>query len=241
MTWSAEDVVLWSDMAIVVANKPAGLLVIRGGFASEPYLAHVLEASFGRLWVVHRLDRETSGVVVFARCAAAHRDLNTQFQERDVAKLYHALVVGVPPWDQLEVDLALRRDGDRRHRTVVDAQGKPSLTQFRILEQLGGYALLEAVPRTGRTHQIRAHLFAIGYPIVGDGLYGGGAEQSSATFPGEGEGKEGTGPPLIARCALHALSITFAHPSTGERLAFSAPYPDDLARALTRLGANVRD
>lgn len=235
MTWTPDELVLWSDEVMLVANKPAGLLAIRGGYGTDPYLTQILEPAFGRLWVVHRLDRETSGVVAFARAAAAHRELNTQFQERDVGKVYHALVVGVPPWQEVQVDFPLRRDGDRRHRTVVDARGKPSLTHLAVLGRLPGYALLEAVPRTGRTHQIRAHLSALGYPIVGDRLYGGGAELLlSALYPHR-EGTEAADQVLIARTALHALSITLTHPRSGKVVRFSAPYPDDLSRAVQAL------
>jgi tRNA pseudouridine32 synthase/23S rRNA pseudouridine746 synthase len=236
VTWTSEKLVLWSDDSLVVANKPAGLLAIRGGFGEEPYLAQILESDLGRLWIVHRLDRETSGVIVFARSAAAHRDLNTQFQERDIAKIYHALTVGVPLWKGTQVDLALRRDGDRRHRTVVDtADGRPSLTLLTVLERFPRFALLEARPRTGRTHQIRAHLRAIGFPIVGDALYGGGSElllsmvRSGQEVPKTGDRV------LIARAALHALSIAFAHPQTGKVMRFSAPYPDDMSCTLQAL------
>jgi tRNA pseudouridine32 synthase/23S rRNA pseudouridine746 synthase len=241
VSWRAEDLVLWSDEAIVVANKPAGLLVIRGGFAPEPYLAQILEAAFGRLWVVHRVDRDTSGVVVFARSAAAHRELNTQFEARDVAKVYHALVVGVPPWDERQVDLPLRRDGDRRHRTVVDTRGKPSSTRLKVLERLRGHALLEALPRTGRTHQIRAHLSALGHPVLGDELYGGEPKIAQAEFSRSGEGAVGANHILIARSALHALSITLAHPTGGETRHFSAPYPEDFSRTLSALRKAARD
>jgi RluA family pseudouridine synthase len=219
-----------------VANKPAGLLAIRGGFGQEPYLAQILEPDLGRLWIVHRLDRETSGVIVFARTAAAHRDLNAQFEGRGVVKLYHALTVGVPSWQERQVDLPLRRDGDRRHRTVVDAiHGRPSLTHLAVLERFRGFALLEATPRTGRTHQIRAHLRVIGLPIVGDALYGGGSELLLSMLRSEPP-KVGTSDcVLIARTALHALSISFAHPKTGEPMQFTAPYPEDMSRALRAL------
>ena len=173
------DWVLHIDEALLVVNKPAGLPTLPDGYqADAPYLVGLLQEAFGRLWVVHRLDRETSGVLVLARTADAHRVLNLQFQEHEIAEIYHALVVGKPMWEERTVNLPFRADGDRRHRTVIDrAHGKPSTTNFRVLERLGNYTLIEAQPKTGRPHQIRAHLAAERLPLVGDQLYasqGGG-------------------------------------------------------------------
>ena len=224
------DLVLWSDESLVVVNKPAGLLTIPGGFQPEPHLKEILEPAFGRLWIVHRLDRETSGVLALARSADAHRALNTQFQEHTTAKVYHALVGGTPKWDQTTVDAPLLPNGDRRHRTVVPrddraGKAKPALTECRVLERYrvslvrDEYTLLEVIPRTGRTHQIRAHLAYLGLPIVGDKLYGA----------------RGIEPPLIARTALHAVSLALRHPLTGESMRFEAPYPEDMVAALRQL------
>ncbi|MBN1640671.1 MAG: RluA family pseudouridine synthase [Anaerolineae bacterium] len=219
------------DEAIVVVDKPAGLLVIRGGYVQDPYLTQLLEPTFGRLWVVHRLDRDTSGVLVLARSAAAHRALNAQFEQRRVHKVYHALVVGAPTWTEQTVDLPLRRDGDRRHRTVVDLlRGKHAVTRFRVLERFGCCALVEALPMTGRTHQIRAHLAALGLPLAGDPLYHVPRDHPAASAAGGG-----AQPPLIARTALHALALTFYHPSSGEETTCRAPYPADLSAAIDRL------
>ena len=167
--------VLWSDGALLVVDKPAGLPTLPDGYNPQaPHLKRLLEPEYGRLWIVHRLDRSTSGVIVLARTVQAHRALNAQFQEHTVEKIYHAIVTGAPDWEETAIDLPLRADGDRRHRTVVDAQGgKPAVTHLRVLERFAGYSLVEAVPHTGRAHQVRAHLLAAGFPLVGDALYGG--------------------------------------------------------------------
>ena len=217
---------IYADEALLVIHKPAGLPTLPDGYHPDaPHVRSVLEPEYGRLWIVHRLDRETSGVLVLARSAQAHRALNTQFAQHQAAKVYHALCQGNPDWQEKTVSLPLRPDGDRRHRTVVDPQaGKPAVTHLRVLELFAGCALVEARPETGRTHQIRAHLAAAGLPIAADRLYGTGEEQ----------------PPLLARLGLHAFSLEFAHPLSGEKVRFTAPYPEDFAAALDRLRAAGR-
>lgn len=230
MQMNPNDWVLWSDDALVVINKPAGLPTLPDGYdRSAPHVKSVLVPLFGPLWIVHRLDRETSGVLLLARSASAHRALNTEFDQRRVSKIYHALVVGSPAWETKTIALPLRPNGDRRHRTVVDrAKGKPAITELRVLERFGGYALLEAAPKTGRTHQIRAHLAAEGFPIVFDELYGGGKE-----LPAPGL----TLAPALARMGLHAYSLAVTHPLSGQSFSIEAPYPEDMASALARLRA----
>lgn len=221
--------VIYSDQDILVVDKPAGLLSLPDGYDhSLPYLAAVLMPEFGRLWVVHRLDRDTSGVMVLARSPEAHRSLNEQFESRRTEKIYHAIVVGSPTWETIGVDLPLRVDGDRRHRTVIDREaGKPAFTGMRCLERFRGYTLIEAQPHTGYTHQIRAHLAAIGHPIAGDTLYNRRrVKPEQLIIPG------------LPRVALHARSLTFDHPISGERLSFVASYPIDFERALDRLRSN---
>jgi 23S rRNA-/tRNA-specific pseudouridylate synthase len=124
---------------------------------------------------VHRLDKDTSGVLLLAKTAQAYRALNLQFQQRQVRKTYHALVAGKPAWQERWVRLPLRSNGDRHHRTVLDLERrKPSETEFHRLEGFDGYALIDAILHSGRIHQIRAHLAAIDLPIVADPLYGDG-------------------------------------------------------------------
>ena len=213
--------ILYQDDAILLIDKPAGLPVLPDGWdADAPYLLKLLEEPYGKLWVVHRLDKITSGVMVFARTADAHRALNLQFERHEAQKVYHAICVGAPAWDEHTARHKLRVNVGHSHRTVVDhSRGVPAETHFKLLKRYEGHGLLESRPATGRTHQIRVHAYALGHPLVGDILYGA--------------------PPtdLIARPALHAFSLTITHPVSGERLTFAAPYPPDFAQALARLTA----
>jgi tRNA pseudouridine32 synthase / 23S rRNA pseudouridine746 synthase len=222
--------ILWQDEALLVVDKPAGLPTLPDGWnIATPYLKGLLEKQVGRVWIVHRLDRETSGVIVLARSAQAHRELNRQFEQRLVQKIYHALVSRTPAWDLRSVDLPLRINSGHRHRTVVDSrQGKTALTRLRLLERWENGGLIEAVPTTGRTHQIRVHLAAIGYPILGDTLYGGFRDGQKDLLPRKNC-------PAIQRTALHARSIHFVHPASGEHVQFEADYPQDIQDAITLL------
>lgn len=215
-----EPQLLLEDEAILVVNKPAGLRTIRDGYNPDlPHLAGLLQAQFGRVWTVHRLDKDTSGVIVFARSAAAHQALNQQFSGRGVRKIYHALVSGVPEWAEHLANAPLRVDGDRRHRTVVDRlRGKSAETHLRMLAAFPAAALIEAHPRTGYTHQIRAHLSALGFPLLGDDLY-----------------NPRSTPDIITRTALHAVQITFTHPASAAPVTIRAEYPPDFTTALNRL------
>lgn len=211
--------ILFSDEHIVVVNKPADLSVLPEGWdKSAPYLVKLLEEQTGKVWVVHRIDKITSGVIVFARTAEAHRALNIQFEKHEVEKVYHALLNGLPRWEEKVTKFPLRVNVGHKHRTVVDDRdGVRAETRFRLLERYQAAALVEALPLTGRTHQIRVHAYALGHPLLGDILY-------SALETG-----------VIARPALHAFSLEFAHPETGKRLGFQADYPYDFSEALRLL------
>jgi len=211
--------VLHVDDQILVVDKPAGISVLPDGWEPDtPYLVQQLEAEFSKLWVVHRLDKVTSGVMVFARSAESHRALNTQFEQHTAAKIYHAICNGNPKWEGHTARHPLRINVGHSHRTVVDhSHGKPSETHFKVLQRYQDCALLEAVPATGRTHQVRVHAYALGHPLVGDILYSAPLTE------------------LIDRPALHALSLTFAHPTFGQIMTFEASYPDDFAVALVKL------
>ena len=211
--------VLYSDTDILVVNKPSGLATVPGSWEGDAAsLVTDLEKDYGRLWVVHRLDKVTSGLVVFTRNPEAHRLLSIQFERRETHKLYHAIVVGVPAWDNHTARHPLRINVGHTHRTVVDhVRGKPSETTFHLLERFDGYALLAAVPATGRTHQVRVHAYALGFPLLADTLY---------NAPANG---------LIARPALHAWSLEFM--IGNNPFSFTAPYPPDFTQALNKLKA----
>lgn len=224
--------IIYKDEHILVINKPAGLSVLPEGWEPDaPYLVKSLEEEYEKIWVVHRLDKFTSGVLVFALNAEAHRALNIQFEKHEVEKVYRAITVGAPPWKERITKFPLRVNVGHKHRTMVDnKKGVRAETKFKVLnwnssitdelywaDDAEGMALVEARPMTGRTHQIRVHAYALGYPLLGDTLY-----SSPETD-------------IIARPALHAYSLSFNHPVSNERVSFTAPYPTDFKKALERL------
>lgn len=215
--------ILYEDEHLLVVDKPAGLPVLPDGWKTDaPYLTKLLEEKYGKIFIIHRLDKITSGVLVFARDPESHRVLNIQFEKHETQKVYHALVEGSLKWEEQVTRFPLRVNVGHKHRTVVDARnGKPSETRFKVLKRYRAAAWVEASPLTGRTHQIRVHASALGHPLLGDTLYG--AKESN----------------IIARPALHAYSLTFTHPSTKERMSFMAEHPQDFATALKLLDSLI--
>jgi 23S rRNA pseudouridine1911/1915/1917 synthase len=178
--------------------------------------------------IVHRLDRETSGAMVVARNDRAHEHLAEQFRSRNVRKIYLALVHGKMPRDSGSITLPISRDPRRRTRmTARAAKGRHARTDWRVIARLDRCTLVEAALHTGRTHQIRAHLAAIGHPVVGDTLYGAPRELHAG----------GRRLPLLERNFLHAARLGFAHPSTGEWVEVRAPLPRDLRVYFEQAGA----
>ncbi|NTV38026.1 MAG: RluA family pseudouridine synthase [Anaerolineales bacterium] len=213
--------ILYKDEHILIINKPAGLSVLPEGWEPDaPYLVKMLEAdpstgSGHKIWVIHRIDKITSGVVVFALTADAHRSLNIQFEKHQVDKKYHAIVNGLPMWNEKVTKFPLRVNVGHKHRTMVDDRnGVRAETRFKVLKRGRDLSLLEAIPMTGRTHQVRVHAYALGFPLLGDTLYS--APETD----------------LISRPALHAYSLAFNHPVSNERVTFTAPYPPDFEEVI---------
>ena len=201
--------VLYLDSALIVVDKPAGLLAVpgRGAYLQDCAAAHV-QARFADAKVVHRLDLATSGLMVFARGLVAQRELSRAFEERRVAKRYVAIVAGRVVGDEGCIDLPLAGDWPNRPRQQVDhTHGKAAQTRWRVLscDAGQGTSRLELEPVTGRSHQLRVHLLAIGHPIVGDTLY---APQHAAP-----------------RLMLHACGLTIPHPTDARPMDFSSPAP----------------
>jgi tRNA pseudouridine32 synthase/23S rRNA pseudouridine746 synthase len=202
--------ILYRDERIIVLDKPTGLLSVPGiGPEKADCLAARVSAAFPGARNVHRLDRDTSGVIVMAFDAEAHRQISIQFQDRLVGKRYAAVVAGVVGDDEGVIDLPLRKDFDHPPRQMVDHEhGRPSVTRWRVETRDRDRSRLELTPITGRSHQLRLHLLAIGHPILGDDLYA---------------------PPDVRamsdRLLLHATMLTIIHPSTAARMTFSASCP----------------
>jgi len=224
--------ILHEDNDLIVVNKPPGLVVHpapghRGGTLLNALVYHCPDLArvgdLNRPGLVHRLDKDTSGVLVAAKTAAAHAHLVRQFHDRQVEKTYVALVWGRFAQEQGEIDQVVGRHPSARQKmSVHPRRGKPAVTYWKVLaEYPGPVTLLELFPKTGRTHQLRVHLAALGHPIVGDATYGGGAARLKGSPVLKGLR------PLVTRQLLHARSLKFAHPRTGDPVVGEAPIPED--------------
>lgn len=217
--------IVYEDQDVIVVNKPRGMVVHpapghTGGTLVNALLYHCddLSGINGELrpGIVHRLDKDTSGLIVAAKNDKAHRHLSAQLKERSVERRYLAIVHGVPRHDQGTVDAPIGRDPIHRKKfTVTDKNSKEAITHFVVKERFKEAALLELALETGRTHQIRVHMKFIGHPLIGDPLYGPSSRRTR--FEGQ---------------ALHAAALAFDHPRSGERMRFAAPLPKDMEQLL---------
>ena len=231
MKFTLTDHILFEDDAYLVINKPSGLSSLND--RNDPAnLLTIIRNHYPGATLAHRLDKETTGVLIVAKTDEAYRVVAMQFEERSVKKIYHAVVDGTPKYEYQEVDAPIERLNDGTVK--ISGRGKPSLTYLNTLETYRFHSLVAAMPVTGRTHQIRIHLSLMGTPITGDSVYGGKPFLLSSLKRGYKTGKEGEERPLISRVALHAKKIEFqglnGHPIRAE-----APYPKDFKALLNQL------
>jgi 23S rRNA pseudouridine1911/1915/1917 synthase len=247
-----EDITLdivYEDDSLAVINKPSGMTVHAGSgkddAGSRGTLVNALLYRFGQLsqlggelrpGIVHRLDKETSGLIVVAKSDKAHRKLAEQFSRREISKTYIALVHGWMPQTHGTVNAPISRDLVRRARmTTRRSDGREAVTHWKLLRQIDGpygrFSLLEVKIETGRTHQIRVHLSSIGHPVVGDTLYGARREIERET-KSAGEGPQSAS---LARNFLHAAALAFKHPVKGIALSFECSLPVELERFLRQI------
>jgi 23S rRNA pseudouridine1911/1915/1917 synthase len=232
--------ILFEDADLLVVNKPPGLVVHpgaghRAGTLLNALVHHCPElkdiGEVSRPGLVHRLDKDTSGLIVVAKTAMAHAALVAQFQAHTIRKQYQALVWGRLPEAEGEIDREVGRHPTARQKMSVHARrGKRAVTFWRVLQEFPGpLSLVELTPQTGRTHQLRVHLAAINHPVLGDATYGGGVSRLA------GNPKLASLKPLVHRQLLHAWRLGVTHPRTGEKLEWEAPLPADFQAMLERL------
>ncbi|RMH68542.1 MAG: RluA family pseudouridine synthase [Gemmatimonadetes bacterium] len=219
------------DDSVLVVCKPAGLRTVPDRWdANKPNLDEELKKIVPTASVVHRLDVGTSGVMVFAKTPEAHRSLSLQFQQRTVRKTYWALVRGIPVESSGNIDLPIAEDPKRPGKMIIHSRGKSSLSYYEVIARTRHFAVVQVYPQTGRHHQVRVHLAALGHPITADALYGGGDAFYLSEIKPNYRGKAAERP-LLARVALHALRLQFVHPRTGQMVLYEANLPKDLTVA----------
>ena len=234
--------ILYEDSSLIVIDKPAGMLVhpaggVYTGTLVNALLGHCNDLSgiggTERPGIVHRLDKDTSGVLVAAKTDHAHRTLSAQFEAHTTTRHYVAAICGIPEPGAGTIDERIARSHrDRRKMSVVKTNGRHAVTHYRVLEVFEGFSLLQLTLETGRLHQIRVHLSFIGYPVAGDPVYGGGRERALSDAPSVAVRQALM---KLNRQALHAETLGFNHPETDERLEFSAPMPDDMQQIVDAL------
>ncbi|MBE3596260.1 MAG: RluA family pseudouridine synthase [Hydrogenibacillus sp.] len=222
--------IVYEDAALAVVDKPAGMSVHPAPGHTDDTLVNALLYHLRELsgvggvlrpGIVHRLDQDTSGLVIVAKTDAAHLKLSEQFAARTVERVYAAVVCGVVEADEGLIDLPIARHPTDRKRMAVVPHGKTARTRYRAVRRFLAHTLVEAALETGRTHQVRVHFHAIGHPLVGDPLYG------RCRAAG------------MARQALHAMRVGFRHPETGRWMTFTSPFPPDMERLIAALSENA--
>ena len=244
VTWQAEDITLdivYQDEHLIVINKPAGLVVHPAAGHADGTLVNALlnyapeVENLPRAGIVHRLDKDTSGIMVAARSLVAHTSLVDQLQTRTMGREYEAVVVGTLTGGAT-VDAPIGRHPRERKKMAVIPGGKSAVTHYRLIERFAAHTHISCKLETGRTHQIRVHMAHVKHPLVGDPLYGGRLRLPKGTTEQLREVLSAFG-----RQALHARKLTLEHPVTGETMSWEVPLPDDMVQLLEALRLHVRE
>lgn len=236
MNFKLKDHIIFENEHWIAINKPAGLFSIPDRFGKEISLKKILAEQYGDVFTVHRLDKETSGIIVFAFNAAMHKHLSEQFENRATKKIYNGLVLGKPAVEQGVIEEPIAEHPNKRGLMTVWRKGKESITEYKLLHAYRFFSLMEFRILTGRTHQIRVHMKHLGHPIVCDALYGDGKpvlisslkKNFHLSLAAEEER------PILNRLALHAFQLEFKD-LDGRTIQLEAPYPKDLRATLNQL------
>jgi 23S rRNA pseudouridine1911/1915/1917 synthase len=230
--------VCFEDDHLLIINKKAGLRTIPDRYSADgPNLFAMLKKRYGNIWVIHRLDKDTSGIICFAKSEEAHKSMSLQFQDRTVKKTYSAIVDGALTKSSGSIATSIAPHPNRKGAMIINNNGKAALTHFQLKEGFKQFSLLEVEIMTGRTHQIRVHLASIHHPLAVDKLYG----KREALFLSEikrkgfkiGRNKEER--PILNRQPLHANQLVFVHPASGETMHITASLPKDMNALLKQL------
>ena len=230
------DLLIFENDDFVALNKPSGLLSIPDREGKEVSLRTLLQDKYEQIFTVHRLDRDTSGIIVFAKNEETHKHLSKQFEQRQTEKIYVGLVIGSPVNKKGSISKPIAENTVKRGMMIIHQRGKESLTDYEVLEDFGIYSWMQFRIHTGRTHQIRVHMKDIGNPIVRDELYGDGKPILLSSFKSKFKlsKKEEEERPLLNRLALHALKLKFTDIS-GKIFELEAPLPKDIRATLQQL------
>ncbi len=231
--------ILFEDEYLVAVNKMAEMLTIPDRYNLKiPNLQNILSKRHDEIFTIHRLDKGTSGVVLFAKDADTHKAMNKIFQEQEIEKIYDAVVDGYFSEEPIEIDIPLMSDPNRKGRTIPSARGKQSLTKAKLLRQYRHCAMIKCSLVSGRHHQLRVHLSTIGTPLLVDPFYGKRSKFFVSEIKKKFNLKKRTEElPLISRQTMHALSLKFTHPHSSQEMLIEAPYPKDF-RALANVIEN---
>ncbi len=231
-----KPVVIFEDEDLLIVNKPSAITVIPERIHTErENLQGILQKQYGRLFIVHRIDRATSGLVCFARNEAAHKNISLQFQNHQVQKFYRAIVKGRMKEKNGRIDLPIAENMAHAGTMLVNKRGKDALTLYEVEEEFKNATLVKVEIKTGRTHQIRVHLTYIGYPLLVDEIYADAAAFYFSSIKKNYKHGDEEERPTIARLSLHASSLKLMHPTLNKEMFFESPLPKDMEIVLKLL------